>query len=327
MTLITRNTPKLTLAGAKAIVAAAEQRAAEIGVPMDIAVVDDGGHLLAFVRMDGAKLGSVEISIGKALSAALRRQPTGPVRTGDQVNLAVSLGLSIASHGKQTPVRGGVPLCSTASASAPWAPAPEQKIRTSTSPKPAQRPSKAPEATAPLPVAPRPCPTSSKSRATIFRDALAAVDIPRAMRQKLTRSGSRLTAGETTLDLAAYRSIQAVAIGKAVRGHGAGLAELLAPDIPVTGILVAPHDASSRGVEFQGFRSIGAGHPLPDAGSLAAARAILDLLAAADAHTLVFFLLSGGGSALVELPLDPDVTLSRPAAALPSARRMRRAHR
>jgi glc operon protein GlcG len=110
MTLITRNTPKLTLDGAKAIVAAAEKRAAEIGVPMDIAVVDDGGHLLAFVRMDGAKLGSVEIAIGKALSAALRRQPTGPARTGDQVNLALSLGLSIASHGKQTPVRGGVPL-------------------------------------------------------------------------------------------------------------------------------------------------------------------------------------------------------------------------
>jgi uncharacterized protein GlcG (DUF336 family) len=60
--------------------------------------------------MDGAKLGSVEIAIGKALSAALRRQPTGPVRTGDQVNLAISLGLAIASHGKQTPVRGGVPL-------------------------------------------------------------------------------------------------------------------------------------------------------------------------------------------------------------------------
>ncbi len=58
------------------------------------------------------------------------------------------------------------------------------------------------------------------------------------------------------------------------------------------------------------FRSIGAGHPVPDAGSLAAARAILDLLAAADANTLVFFLLSGGGSALVELPLHPGVTLS-----------------
>src|SRR5580693_5419839 len=100
MTLITRNTPKLTLAGAKAILEAAEKRSTETGVPMDIAVVDDGGHLLAFQRMDGAKIGSVEIAMTKALSAALRRQPTGPARTGDQVNLAVSLGLAIASHGK-----------------------------------------------------------------------------------------------------------------------------------------------------------------------------------------------------------------------------------
>jgi glc operon protein GlcG len=110
MTLITRNTPKLTLAGAQAIVAAAEKRSTETGVPMGIAVVDDGGHLLAFARMDGAKLSAVEIAIGKALSAALRRQPSGPARTGDEVNLALSLGLAIASHGKQTPVRGGIPL-------------------------------------------------------------------------------------------------------------------------------------------------------------------------------------------------------------------------
>ena len=110
MTLVTRNAPKLTLAGAKAVLAAAEKRATEIGVPMDIAVVDDGGHLLAFARMDGAKLSSIEIAIGKALSAALRRQPSGPARTGDPVNLAISLGLAIASHGKQTPIRGGLPL-------------------------------------------------------------------------------------------------------------------------------------------------------------------------------------------------------------------------
>jgi glycerate 2-kinase len=141
----------------------------------------------------------------------------------------------------------------------------------------------------------------------IFRDALAAVDVPRAMRQKLTRSGARLTAGEATLDLAAYHSVQAVAIGKASVAKTRGLTDLLAPDIPVTGILVAPHDSIA---DAPGFRSIGAGHPLPDAGSLAAARAILDLLATADANTLVFFLLSGGGSALVELPLDSGVTLS-----------------
>lgn len=110
MTLVTRNTPKLTLEGAQAVLAAAQRRAVEIGVPMDIAVVDDGGHLLAFARMDGAKLSSVEIAIGKAHSAAIRRKPTGPVREGDQINVVLSLGLAIGSHGRQTPVRGGVPL-------------------------------------------------------------------------------------------------------------------------------------------------------------------------------------------------------------------------
>jgi glycerate 2-kinase len=140
----------------------------------------------------------------------------------------------------------------------------------------------------------------------IFRDALAEIDIPGAMRQRLARKGSHLTADETTLDLAAYGSVRAVAIGKAAVGMARGLAQLLAPDIPVTGILVAPHDSVA---EVTGFRAMGAGHPLPDTGSLAAARAILDLLAGADARTLIFFLLSGGGSALVELPLDPAVAL------------------
>lgn len=110
MTLVKRNTPKLTLEGAKAVLAAAEKRSAEINMPMDIAVVDDGGHLIAFSRMDGAKLSSIDIAIGKALCAAMRRLPTGPVRTGDEVNLIISLGLAIGSHGKQTPIRGGVPL-------------------------------------------------------------------------------------------------------------------------------------------------------------------------------------------------------------------------
>jgi glc operon protein GlcG len=110
MALVTRNAPKLTLAGAKVVLAAAERRAAEIGVPMDIAVVDDGGHLQAFSRMDGAKLSSVEIAIAKAHCAAIRRKPTGPVLRGDQVNLVLSLGLAVSSHGRQIPLRGGLPL-------------------------------------------------------------------------------------------------------------------------------------------------------------------------------------------------------------------------
>src|SRR5690349_14566998 len=75
MELVTRNHPKLTLAGANAVLTAAQRRAEEIRVPMNIAVVDDGAHLLAFERMDGAKPASIAVSLVKARAAALRRAP------------------------------------------------------------------------------------------------------------------------------------------------------------------------------------------------------------------------------------------------------------
>jgi uncharacterized protein GlcG (DUF336 family) len=107
---LTRNNPKLTLEGAQLVLAAAQARAVEIKIPMDIAVVDDGAHLLAFVRMDGAKLSSVEIAIRKAQGAAIRRLPTAPARTGEEVNVVLSIGLALATEGRQIPVRGGIPL-------------------------------------------------------------------------------------------------------------------------------------------------------------------------------------------------------------------------
>ena len=110
MPALTRNNPKLTLEGAELVLAAAEARAVEIKVPMDIAVVDDGAHLLAFARMDGAKLSSVEIAIRKAQGAAIRRLPTAPARTGEEVNVVLSMGLALATQGRQIPVRGGIPL-------------------------------------------------------------------------------------------------------------------------------------------------------------------------------------------------------------------------
>jgi uncharacterized protein GlcG (DUF336 family) len=100
----------LTLEGAELVLAAAKARAVEIKVPMDIAVVDDGAHLLAFARMDGAKLSSVEIAIRKAQGAAIRRLPTAPARTGEEVNVVLSMGLALATQGRQIPVRGGLPL-------------------------------------------------------------------------------------------------------------------------------------------------------------------------------------------------------------------------
>jgi uncharacterized protein GlcG (DUF336 family) len=98
------------LEGAQLVLAAAQARAVEIKVPMDIAVVDDGAHLLAFARMDGAKLSSVEIAIRKAQGAAIRRLPTAPARTGEEVNVVLSMGLALATQGRQIPVRGGLPL-------------------------------------------------------------------------------------------------------------------------------------------------------------------------------------------------------------------------
>jgi len=108
--LVTRNHPKLTLEGARAVLAAARRHAEAIQVPMNVAVVDEGGHLLLFERMDGAKPSSIAIAQVKAQAAALRRAPTGPAMAGDQVNVALALGLAAAASGHQTPIRGGVPL-------------------------------------------------------------------------------------------------------------------------------------------------------------------------------------------------------------------------
>jgi glycerate 2-kinase len=141
----------------------------------------------------------------------------------------------------------------------------------------------------------------------IFRETLAGIDIPATMRRKLTRSGSRICCGEAVVDLAGFERIRAVAFGKASYALAAGLLDLLAPDFRAEGILVVP---SYPPGPLAGFQTFVAGHPVPNEGSFAAGRAILDLLGECDGRTLVFFLLSGGGSALVEQPLYPDISLA-----------------
>ena len=107
--MLTRNNIRLTLEGARSILAAAEAKARAINVPQNIAVVDDAGHLLAFARMDGAKLSSVEVSFTKARAAALRRAATGP-SPANEPSVMLSLGLSLATDGKLTCIRGGLPV-------------------------------------------------------------------------------------------------------------------------------------------------------------------------------------------------------------------------
>ena len=105
-----RQTPKLTHRGTRAIVEAAEAKAREIRVPQCIAVVDEGGHLLGFSRMDGGKISSVRVAITKAVSAATRRSPTGPMPSAEDASVLLSIGLPLATGGTITPIRGGLPI-------------------------------------------------------------------------------------------------------------------------------------------------------------------------------------------------------------------------
>ena len=67
---------KLTLEDTTKMMDGAIKKAIEIGVDMDIAIVDDGGHLMLFTRMDNARITSINISIDKAFTAAAARKAT-----------------------------------------------------------------------------------------------------------------------------------------------------------------------------------------------------------------------------------------------------------
>jgi glycerate 2-kinase len=139
----------------------------------------------------------------------------------------------------------------------------------------------------------------------VFRETLAAIDIPATLEKKLARSGSLIRAGEAAVDLREFETILAIAYGKASFAMAEGLVRVLAPDFQPEGILVVPA-APQR--ELGGWKTFIGGHPVPNAGSFRAGRAILDRLARCDERTLIILLISGGGSSLVEQPLDPSVT-------------------
>ena len=140
----------------------------------------------------------------------------------------------------------------------------------------------------------------------VFRETLAAVSIPAAFEKKIARDGSSIRAGGLIVDLREFREVVAIAFGKAAYPMAQCLGELLAPKYAPHGIVVAP-TAPPRALP--GWKTFIGGHPVPNAESFAAGRAILSLLEKCDERTLVLFLISGGGSSLVELPLDPAMPL------------------
>jgi glycerate 2-kinase len=140
----------------------------------------------------------------------------------------------------------------------------------------------------------------------IFHETLAAIDIPSTMQRKLRRERTRLVCGEKTFDLGHYEKIRVVALGKVAHAMTEGLARVLAPFIGFEGVVAAPTLPQKQ---VKGLKYFAAGHPVPNEESWKAAEAVLALLKKCDERTLICFLLSGGGSALVELPLDPRQTL------------------
>jgi uncharacterized protein GlcG (DUF336 family) len=99
----------LTLSDARKIIAAAEAKAEEIGRPMNIAVVDAGGNLVAHVRMDGAWLGSVDISINKAWTSRAFDIMTKDLGENSQPGQDF-YGINASNEGKVMIFAGGVPL-------------------------------------------------------------------------------------------------------------------------------------------------------------------------------------------------------------------------
>src|SRR5258706_11863118 len=140
----------------------------------------------------------------------------------------------------------------------------------------------------------------------IFNETLAAIDIPAVMRRKVRVEGSLLHCGDVTVGLRAFSKIRVVAIGNAAHAMLEGLRSTLPSAFEFEGVASAPN-APKR--PLPGIKYFVGGHPIPNADSWNSAEAILSLLAECDEWTLVFFLLSGGGSALSEFPLDSRLSL------------------
>lgn len=147
----------------------------------------------------------------------------------------------------------------------------------------------------------------------IFTGALAACDIPSAFDRRLRFEGGVLKrllpdgTGPEDIHLTQYRRIFVIAIGKAAGPMLEVLLSRMKRRKGLRGICCSKFLPTKRNWRFRYFAG---GHPLPNEDSFAAARATLALLKKAKKDTLIFFLISGGGSAMFDLPLDPQISLA-----------------
>jgi glycerate 2-kinase len=139
----------------------------------------------------------------------------------------------------------------------------------------------------------------------IFHHALAEASISKAFARHVHCERGVLRICEDLYDLQAYPRVLVVSIGKA--GHT--MVEALAQQVGEPSLEGIVASSVEPAAQVRGFRYFRGGHPTPNAESIHAASAIRKMLEAQSAASLVLFMLSGGGSSMVEKPIDDELSL------------------
>ena len=138
----------------------------------------------------------------------------------------------------------------------------------------------------------------------IFQHALDQASIEKAFARHVHCERGILRVREDLYDLHSYSQVRVISLGKAGHTMVEALSQQLGPS--VEGIVASSVQAAAQ---VRGFRYFHGGHPTPNAESIQAATAMLRALEALPSSALVIFLLSGGGSSIVEKPIDDEVSL------------------
>lgn len=138
----------------------------------------------------------------------------------------------------------------------------------------------------------------------IFQSALAEASIARGFERSVHYERGILRVCEDLYDLHSYSRVLVVSLGKAGHTMVEALSELVGNSLE--GIVASSIQPASQ---VQGFRYFHGGHPTPNAESMYAANAMLRGLQSLPASALVIFLISGGGSSIVEQPIDSEIAL------------------
>lgn len=151
---------------------------------------------------------------------------------------------------------------------------------------------------------------------TIFERALADCSVEQTVAHHVSVRGKTLHVGNEAIDLGGLQRVRIVAVGKAAGTMLCSLLQQLTlpKNFDLAGVLIAPEGSQPLSFPLpNGFQVFAGGHPSPSKASFTGARAALAMLRElpqdAAENTLCFFLISGGASAMMELPIDPSISL------------------